>query len=316
LLLRLDCTRWTALLIGSVFALHPAAVATAAWLADRFDLLAVNGCLLLLLAVHAWIRRGSASAVCAIALAAAWAIGAKETAIVALPVALAWILLGRRPHRLIPMLAATLPFIAALGLRWWTFGGSGLDKVAGEPLQPLQLVFGIGYWLWRLPETLLRMPPLAMTTLLGGAILLLLILGNARQCQRALGHRHTSRGLNACLLSFAGVALLLLPALPQAPVAALVLGGGEPLAIAVNHRFYYLALIGLGLCLAPILDRLAEIGWRRSLVVATALLAIAWLVGDWRHATLCGSPAPALAACNWSKPSPMRRARTRRSQLA
>lgn len=285
LLLRLGCTRWTALLIGSVFALHPAAVATAAWLADRFDLLAVNGCLLLLLAVHAWIRRGSASAVCAIALAAAWAIGAKETAIVALPVALAWILLGRRPHRLIPMLAATLPFIAALGLRWWTFGGSGLDKVAGEPLQPLQLVFGIGYWLWRLPETLLRMPPLAMTTLLGGAILLLLILCSARQCQRALAHRHTSRGLNACLLSFAGVALLLLPALPQAPIAALVLGGGEPLAFAVNHRFYYLALIGLGLCLAPVLDRLAEIGWRRSLVVATALLAIAWLVGDWRHAT-------------------------------
>ncbi|MBK7013445.1 MAG: hypothetical protein IPH43_13030 [Xanthomonadales bacterium] len=285
LLLRLDCTRWTALLIGSVFALHPAAVATAAWLADRFDLLAVNGCLLLLLAVHAWIRRGSASTVCAIALAAAWAIGAKETAIVVLPVALAWLLLGRRPHRLMPMLAATLPFLAALGLRWWIFGGSGLDKVAGDPLRALQLVCGIGYWLWRLPEALLRMPPLAMTTLLGGSILLFLILCNARQFRRALQHRHAAHGLNACLLPMAGVALLLLPALPQAPISALVLGGGDPLAFAVNHRFYYLALIGLGLCLAPILNRLAEIGWHRSLVVATAVLAIAWLVGDWGHAT-------------------------------
>ena len=285
LLLRLDCTRWTALLIGSVFALHPAAVATAAWLADRFDLLAVNGCLLLLLAVHVWIRRGSASTVCAIALAAAWAIGAKETAIVVLPVALAWLLLGRRPHRLMPMLAATLPFLAALGLRWWIFGGSGLDKVAGDPLRPLQLVCGIGYWLWRLPEALLRMPPLAMTTLLGGSVLLILILCNARQFRRALQHRHAAHGLNACLLPMAGVALLLLPALPQAPISALVLGGGDPLAFAVNHRFYYLALIGLGLCLAPILNRLAEIGWHRSLVVATAVLAIAWLVGDWGHAT-------------------------------
>ena len=285
LLLRLGCTRWTALLLGSMFALHPAAVATTAWLADRFDLLAVNGCLLLLLAVHAWIRRGTASTVCAIALAAAWAIGAKETAIVVLPVALAWILLGRRPHTSAPMLAATLPFIAALGLRWWTFGGTGLDKVAGEALTPMQLVRGVGYWLWRMPEALLRMPSLATMTLLGGAILLILILCNARQFRRALQHRHTAHGLNACLLALAGVALLLVPALPQAPISALVLGGGDALAIAVNHRFYYLALIGGGLCLAPILDRLIEAGWHRPLVVASTLLAIAWMVGDWRHAT-------------------------------
>ena len=278
LLMRLQVSPLRACLFGLVFALHPVAFGTALWLADRYDLVAVNGTLLLLLALDAW-RRHLRGSLVMILLAAAWAAGAKETALAALPAALVWILMsrdGRRPGELVLAAGATaLPFALALLVRWWIFGSSGVDLIGSQASLLDSLWQGCLYWLGSLPGVLLGFRPgiagsLAAGLLLAACVGLALIQSLRRGADTA--HRMAAVG---------GVLLLLAPALPQAPITSIALATELP--HATTMRFFYLSLTGLLICLSR--QEIPAL-WARRILGAAVLVAVAiWGAFGLRSAT-------------------------------
>ncbi|MCB1560018.1 MAG: hypothetical protein KDI75_02785 [Xanthomonadales bacterium] len=287
LLLRLGATPWRAALLGLVYALHPIASGTVLWLADRFDLIAVNGTLLLLLSLDAW-RCGRRGALLLVLLSAAWAAGAKEVALAVLPAALAWVWLagkGRpRGERVAVALAATLPFAAALAMRWLIFGSSGVDRTGSALTLSQSVLTGGSAWIHSLPMALIGSNPGMLITLLAGVLLLVVLVlsaWNASQPAAMTEHR---------LALVAGLALVVFPALLQSPVTAVMLVSPDPLGLSSNMRFFYLALAGLIIGSVPIRWTSAGLRWIPAsiMLVVVVLLALpAWNAAvAWRRVSV------------------------------
>jgi hypothetical protein len=176
------------------------------------------------------------------------------------------------------------PVALAVLLRLLVFGGSGLDRLGTLAGGPLQHAWGALQWLALLPIAIVGGNS---ATWLG--LLLLLVLGVACTLSR--------RGAVAAVMPgsvVAALAMLLVPALLQAPITRLALAGETPFGSLTNARFYYLALAGFAwLCtLALPGQRRGGHAVARGIAVLACLgLAVLWgmrshrLAHDWRQLT-------------------------------
>lgn len=292
---RFGASPLAALGAGVLYALHPAATGTVAWLSDRYDLLAVTGALATLLALPRAAlggTRGLALLVAAGALAA----GSKETAFAAAGAALAWIALRGGDRRIVLACAVLVPFAAAIAMRLVVFGGSGLDRMGALAGGPLDHAHGVWLWLRHLPSVLAGRPGMA-----GWLAVLLLALP-------ALAAMHRARRvpIDGAAVLAAGV-LALAPALLQAPITRLALAGDAPFASITNARFYYLAVAGtlLGFALLfprrPRAPKASAVATRRAGDWMTSVLAMTSIgaviaVAGWRSHALAESWRDSTAA--------------------
>ena len=265
----------TAAIAALLLAVHPAAIGTAVWLSDRYDLLALGGALATLLALHHAAQRGRGGIALLVA-AALLAAGSKETAFAVAGAGLVWIAVAAPPRRWLMAAALLAPFALALLMRLLVFGGSGLGRLGEHAGSPLQHLGGVWLWLRHLPA-LLAGEPAWIAALALAALVLLHGAGRGRASA-------WTRERSAALL--AALALALLPGLLQAPITRLALAGEAPLASITNARFYYLALGGVLLVAAVLARQRAGVGSAKAPPVVVARL----------RALLAGAIALALAA--------------------
>lgn len=264
-----------ALLAAAVFALAPVAAGTVLWLSNRNELLAVMFGLTALLAAER--RLGGHGG--------AWAAGAlllagllcKESAF-AFALALA-LRLALSPERGAAAarslwLGGAVAIALAVGLRLWALppGASGL----GMPDPVGAAVQGVGAWLAWLPTVLSGLGTAPAVALACAGVMALAV-------TPALWRASPQAGV--------GLALLLAPALLQWPIVHQVLPDPEAATQAVNHRYFYTAMLGAALLAgAPWPERAPDFMARVRPVLLVALL-LAWLplshglARDWARAT-------------------------------
>lgn len=233
----LEVPRAGALMVAALALLHPVAAGSAAWMANRFELLAAIG---LLLALRGLAAAGAGGALRWLGVAAATtlAIGSKETGLLLAPLALL-ALWGRtdlrRADALRLGLAVALPLALWAALRLQLPGDpTATPGLAG--LDPALAWRGVMQWLALAPDALALDAPRGAGVAALVVLAALALLGLWRPATR----RQTLLGL----------ALALGPGALQWPVTAVVLGGPEALAITSNLRFYLVGLLGLALLAA------------------------------------------------------------------
>lgn len=276
---------------GLVFATLPATTATAAWMSDRFDLLALCFSLAALLAGEQ-VRsgRGSRLRVGALLLLA---LLAKEIAYVTAAVLLVRLLVERRRGARIDTrdwLCVALPAAVALGLRALTVPSLAatldIDDLATSAWR------GSLAWWQRAPAALIGFTD---TGVLPSAIGLLAIAIALTGSIRA-GLGSTPKAVNTRLV-VTGLGFLLLPALVQWPITYLVLVDDRSTAFAENLRFYYFAGAGFALLVSTAYATGPSQVLRAStwLVVVLACAAGFWLshrlAMDWRQRWRASSEA-------------------------
>jgi len=229
-------------LAGLLFASLPAGAATAAWMSDRFDLVALGFSLLALLSFEAALRRRQNPTWTALWLLCA--LLSKEVAYAAAAVMLARLAVQWWRDRAVAwglLVAVALPPLVALALRVLSGTTVGASLDVDDPLQAIAA--GVGGWWRQAPSALGGFAPVSLWFgTLVAALLLVTIWGVARAQPKA-----ATPVRNLALL---GAGLLLLPAVLQWPVTAPVLSHDESRAFVVNLRFYYAATAGLALLLA------------------------------------------------------------------
>jgi len=239
--------------LALLFALHPVAIGTSAWLSSRFDLLATGAVLLALL--FALRGRGTLAVAAAIT-----AMLAKESAApVYLALAAHAVLAAPAGSRWRALLLWALPLSGYVA---WRISIIGLGAGSGNPLDGL-------HWLWASGPTYLGgLYPLQIGGswhLLAALPLLLLLAGNRRRALTpvlllllaALGGTLAIQTLGASVLP------------PAAPTAT-----QTNLAI-INSRFWYLPL-ALVACLLGSLAPPAGRAARRVLAACALVLAVVW----------------------------------------
>ncbi len=239
-----DVSRALALVLALLFAVHPAAIGTTSWLADRFDLTCTAACLAALWFLERHLRGGGpAWPVWLMALLAA---GCKETGILLVPAVIARVLLEReRPwrKRALLLLGTAVPFIFMLMAR--TVLLQPVAVTTGMPTWFDTMLSGTGAWWGALPNALV--PGWSMPT--GPALPALAL---AATLLALLAWRIWRRRLAPVAMGL--TVLLFAPAAIQAPVAGSILAQPGALNIPVNFRFYYLALAALTALLAMVLS--------------------------------------------------------------
>ncbi len=273
-----------------LFALHPAVIGTALWWSARFDLLATLFILLAMQAGMAYRTRPRAAALCSALAAAMAAMLCKEIGLLAVAaLSLLWLHWAwREPTARARALRAVgfagVTATAYLGWRWAVLGTVSSGLTGDLPLADA-LIAGMRNWLWQAPGYVsfwTRLDPSQrITTGLALAVLTLLAVCCRHHSWRPRCH---SIDLLSC-----GLCLLLLPALLQAPVAAL---NAQPLGVdvsavetAMQSRLYYLGIGGAALALAPLLARLLDAaGWLRIMAAAAMLVAAVALATASREA--------------------------------
>lgn len=237
----------------AAWTLHPVAVGTTLWWSARFDGLATLGVLAALLGAIEWRAHGRRRALCGTLLATLAAMLSKEIGLLAVPAVLAvwwaapWLPARRhaRWHASAGVLGTALLY---LGWRAWVLGtgGSGL---LGEAALLDTLVRGLWVWVQQAPGYFsygaggasLSLP------LLGCGVLMTLL---ARRAGRLQQDSAADLGIAAWI---AATCLVLLPALLQAPVAALnaapLTQGMSAVEAAMQSRLYLLGLVGWALLL-------------------------------------------------------------------
>ncbi len=269
------CTRRSlAGVLALLFAVAPAAVGTSLWLADRFDLLVA---LFALLALRlAWSYREHPRPVRLAALAACTMLAmlAKETGLlVVVPTTVLWLgWAGRRPRLRVSWRALLLLWaVPVLYLLWrmTVLGGiGGGERIAAQ--SPLLLLWqGGSAWLAHLPGYLLFWSRLVAWQQWALALAAVLLLVTWRPWA---GGRRAAMTWLLC-----GLAMFLLPAAIQAPVAAISAvpldADLSPLRVAMQSRLYYVALCGLVIALGALLS-----GVRRPVAHAGMLAGLAIVV--------------------------------------
>jgi len=265
-----------------IFALHPAAIGTALWWSARFDLLAALFVLLALRAGLAYREDGRPLALAGALAALLAALSSKEIGLVAVPaLSLLWLRRGPAPRRAWGAIAlAWLCAAAWFGWRWHVLGTPASGLTGAMPIAQA-LAKGLRDWLHQAAGYLSYAPRLGgpARIALAAAALLAALLAAA-----AFARRRPQRGLAD--LALAGLCLVALPALVQAPVAALnaaPLGPGmSAVEAAMQARLYYLGLAGVAMLVAALLApawAAAATPLRRGAALAPLVLIAAVLGG-------------------------------------
>ncbi len=272
-----------ALLGALAFALHPAALGPALWWSARFDVLAALFVLLALWAASAdptrrW--RVPLTLIATLAAAASKEIGL----LLVLPLSLLWwppagATASARQRALLEIAAV---WLCAFGFLFWrglVLGTSASAILGAQPLGTV-LLAGVGRWAHFAPGYLSFLPRLGG----GGAALLLAVSTFAALAVAAWrGAACAPRTSRQSLLVACGLCLLLLPALLQAPVAALNAAalGAEDSAVesAMQSRLYYLGLVGLAIVFVAVLAALQarlSVRWRNAVLLPLLFALLAW----------------------------------------
>ena len=265
-----------------VFALHPAVLGTALWWSARFDLLAALFAFVALRAALDYAERPRLPALIVALSALLAALLSKETALAAVvAVALPWLrrLRGDSARRVDAMRALTgLAAVVALFFvwRWIVLGTAGSGLTAGTPLAA---AIGRGFldWFGHLAGYLSFWPRLgiggriAVASVALGFVASLVIVARMRRSDP-----QSPRDIDLLLC---GVCLFVLPALLQAPVAALNATplGADVSAVeaAMQSRLYYLSIGGFAILLSVLVGRALlaseRLGWP---VIAMLCIAV------------------------------------------
>ncbi|MEO7199703.1 MAG: hypothetical protein ABIY56_05750 [Dokdonella sp.] len=281
---RLGRNTVAALIAGLAFACLPASSATAMWLSDRYDPLALwFGLLALLMFESALDGRRRAAAWTALWLMLA--LGAKEVAFVIpllMLVRLGWRRLSGTSVSAWLVAAVLAPVVTALLLRSLFVTPAKAQFRLGPLLE--SIITALAAWWTRFPEALwgFRTPPnglLWIAAMIGVVMLLALLRATWKREQ------HVVR------LAITGAALLLSPALVQWPITAQVLVQPESLHYTVNLRFFHLAMAGLAVLIAASWLALPERSVRIVFSLALLVLGGSWFAAardnahDWRVST-------------------------------
>lgn len=289
LLRRAAIPRTLAVLCTLLFALHPVAIGTALWWSARFDLLATLFVLLAVRAALDYRERQRTSALMWSLMAVLAGMLSKEIGLAALlPISLLWLRWAwlEPAHRAKALRAIAWVWLCAaiyFGWRWYVLGtpSSGLT---GSVSLTRALAKGLLDWSRQMPGYLLfwaRLNSLQRIVLALALMSALVAIGAAVSRRRAPidWHRHVD-------LALCGACLFVLPALLQAPVAAL---NGAPLSAdvsaietAMQSRLYYLGIAGLVVALAATLASIwaaSTLRWRASVFapLALAVIVVAWV---------------------------------------
>jgi hypothetical protein len=253
-------------LAGLLFASLPAGVATAAWMSDRFDTVALAFSLLALLGFEIALRRPRH-----VLWPGLWlllALLSKEVAYAAVAAMLAVLAVHWWRRRIIAwglLAAVVLAPLCALALRVLSGTTVGASLDIDDPLQAVAA--GIRGWWRQAPSALNGFAPASpLLAALFAVLLMVTIWGVLR-----------ARGKSAApviRLALIGTGLLLVPAILQWPVTAPVLIHDESRAFTVNLRFYYAATAGLALLIAAGYAALPTAIGRAAMLSAGLLTAI------------------------------------------
>jgi hypothetical protein len=281
LLLRLRVGALAACACTLLFALHPAALGTALWWSARFDLLATLFVVLGLAGAVAYRDRCGTPALVATLVAILAAMLCKETGLlVVAPVTWLW------AREVAHDRAARRPLLRAIALAWLVLAayfawrsavlGTAASALTGPLPVGTAIAKGLLDWMRQMPGYVsfaARLEPWQ-----GGALVVAIVLSGAAMLAMAMSWppRTRVRDSHAAIdAAVCGLCLFVLPALLQAPVAALnaapLAGAQSAVEAAMQSRLYYISLAGLALLAAA----LAECCRRNRVAHAVLMVAIA-----------------------------------------
>ncbi len=267
---RLTRQRAPGLIAAALFAALPAATATAAWMADRYDTIALLFSLLALLALEKAIaKRGSPWIV---ALLLLLALLSKEIAYAVAAIMLVQLIVLRpwRDKMLIVLFGAIAGSVA-LGLVLRLIKVAPLDTSLNTKDAVHAFWTGTLAWWSQSIAALNGFQPASTIFIAAIAILIVIaIVAVARDVWRGR--------VGEFALVIISVGLLVLPALVQWPVTQYALSSDENLAFLENLRFYYFAAAGLALLVAAGYARLRT-GWARILMTGVCAFALVCGIG-------------------------------------
>lgn len=285
LLLRTAIPRPIALLSSLLFAVHPAVIGTALWWSARFDLLSTLFVLLAMLAAFDYRERMRWHALACAMLAALAAMLSKEIGLAAVvAMSLLWLHWARvEPAcrtRAIRALVLTW-LVAAIYLCWrWCVLGTPSSGLAGSTPVHQLIAKGLIDWLQQAPgywSFWIRLHAPQRSALVVGIVFLAasIVAACASRQARAVLQRQAD-------LAICGLSLLLLPALLQAPIAAL---NAAPLNAevsviesAMQSRLYYLGLAGAAITLAVFATAAWDVAAKMMRVVVVAGFALCVII--------------------------------------
>lgn len=280
-LLRARVPRTLALACSLLFALHPAVIGCALWWSARFDLLATLFILLALDAAFAYRDRPRSFVLAGALCAAMAAMLSKEIGLaVMLPLSLLWLRWARiePARRAIAWRAVALAWLCALvwfGWRWRVLGTPASELTGTMPLTQA-LMLGVLDWTRQAGGYLsywVRLDGAQRLALVAsGVALAAAVAGGLRRRPRTDARRHLD-------LALCGLCLVALPALLQAPVAALNAAhldrGMSAVEAAMQSRLYYLGIAGVAMLLAALLAPVWTAASPRARLAFAAPLALA-----------------------------------------
>lgn len=302
LLLKLDSRRLIAYLCGFVFVIHPISVMTAGWLSNRFDLLATVGILLALIGCTGWYRQNAAryTSLLLVWLGTLLAVTSKELGYL-LPIVVALLAFGYGKGNLVrrlltaPWLSTLAIACAAMAIRVYLLQGSERALLAADGAV-LRLGRGAVNWLQHLPYYF-SFTPMKPTWGFSVLAIVFLVICIATATQKA---RRRSLPLSRSHLVslFSGILIVLLAMLIQTPITSLVtlhMPNTGPFDDTFYYaaRFYYLAIIGVLIGLAGVLNLFVEASRLpsterplcRSLGTAATGLVLVIVLGHWMLAS-------------------------------
>jgi hypothetical protein len=274
--------RLPASLCTLLFAVHPAVLGTALWWSARFDLLAMLFGLVAVRAALDHAARPRAGSLLVALVAVLGALLSKETALAAAAaIGLVW-LRGARVDRSLLRALIALVAVVALFFAWRTAVlGTVTTGLAGDASIAAAFARGFTRWFSHLPGYLTFWPRTSMAIgifIFGYAFI---ELADAWIARRA----HSSARPALADLLIAGACLFVVPAVVQAPIAAMNATplGADASAVetAMQSRLYYVSIGGLAMLFAAGLGRL-------------------WTSGRIARAVLVGGPAVCVAAFAWA----------------
>lgn len=267
-----------------LFALHPAVIGAALWWSARFDLLATLFILLALNAAFAYRDHARGGALFCALLCALAAMLSKEIGLVAAPLlSLLWLrwAWSDPAHRATALRAIALVWLCVIvwfGWRWSVLGTPASGLTGAMPLSQA-IAKGLADWARQMPGYFSFWPRLGDVrrgTLALAAVLFALAAYRARAANAATRRRRD--------LLWCGVGLILLPALLQAPVAALnaapLSAGMSAVEAAMQSRLYYLGVGGVAIVFAAVLTPFWGEATQRRLALAVPLMlaTLTWAI--------------------------------------
>jgi len=290
LLLTLTSHRLLAWLVALLFAVHPIAIGTSLWLADRFDLL---GALFGFSALHSAYRYRSAPTLRYLALTLLLlllALAAKETSLVMIAaIGTVWIWPRADSQRYWSGEVRGLVLLLAVGIGWfgwraWMVGFSPSGSLVSDA--PLLQVIAKGALRWSEDFSCYlvawaRLPFFAQIVFVVAALVVI-----AASIKAAINGRLILRS-DFTMKLVSVLVLIVLAALIQAPMALVwpqqIAASLDAKFTAVHSRLFYFSLGGVAILAAVLLDRLmgidpgaVKVRWRTFSAGCAVLVALSW----------------------------------------